>query len=276
MLHIYAHAKVNLFLNIIGQKPDGYHDIQSCFLKLNLADEIYIQSSDRVTCSVEGADIIDENIVLKAVRYFSKVYGIPKGINVHIKKNIPIAAGLGGGSSDAAAVLKSLPELWSVKEISEKQLKDIALKVGADVPFFLKNQNSFVEGIGDILTPIKLEQNFFIVLVNPKISILAKDIYKSITNHNPSKKIKPNPESIVKEIFHGKNDLEEYVKEKYPILRELIKNIKNQKNCIVSRMSGSGSTCFGVFNKKDDAVNAVDNLSRLYSNFWIHYEEVII
>ena len=276
MFDIHAHAKVNLFLNIIGQRPNGYHDMQSYFLKLNLADELYIQPSDKIDCSVEGKIIIGENIVLKTIHYFSRICNISKGISVHIKKNIPIAAGLGGGSSNAAAVLKLLPKLWNVKGISEKQLKDIAIKIGADVPFFLKNQNAFVEGIGDILTPLTLGWNFFIILINPEIEILTKNAYKSIIKGNFSKKIEANSNAITNEIFYGKNDLEQYAKEKYPIRKQLIEEIKDQENCIISRMSGSGSTCFGIFEKKKDVINAVNNLSELYPNFWIHYEKVIV
>ena len=276
MLCINAYAKVNLFLNIVGQRSSGYHDIQSYFLRLNLADTIYAQLSDSINCFVEGETITDENIVLKAIQQFSKVFNISRGISIHIKKNIPIAAGLGGGSSNAATILKLLPKLWNIKGISERQLKDIALKIGADVPFFLSNQNAFIEGVGDILTPVKLGQNFFIVLINPRIKILSKDAYSSVMMNNFSKKIQVNPDSIMNEILYGKNDLEKYAKEKYPVIRKLIKKIEDQKNCIVSRMSGSGSTCFGIFKNKKDAINATNNLSKFYPNFWIYYEKVIL
>ena len=277
MLNIHTHAKVNLFLNIIGQRSNGgYHDIQSYFLKLSLADELYIQPSDKINCSVEGKSIARENIVLKTIHYFSQIYNISKGINVHIKKNIPIAAGLGGGSSNAAAVLKLLPKLWNVKGISEKQLKDIAIKIGADVPFFLKNQSAFVEGIGDMSTPLELGWSPFIILINPGIEIFTKDVYEGIIKGNFSRKIEANSDAITNEIFYGKNDLEQYAKEKYPIIRQLIEEVKDQENCIISRMSGSGSTCFGIFEKKNDVVNAVNNLSKIYPNFWIHYEKVVV
>ena len=275
MLHVYSYAKVNLFLNVIGKRSNGYHDIQSYFLKLNLADEIYIQPSSKVSCLVEGAIITGENIVLKTIRYFSKICNISKGINIHIKKNIPVAAGLGGGSSNAATILKLLPKLWGV-EMSEEQLKDIALEVGADVPFFLYNQNSFVEGIGEILTSIKLGQSFFILLVNPKISILTKNAYQGTTNASFSPKIVFNSQSIIKEILHGKNDLEKYATQNYPVVKELIKEIRHQKNCVASRISGSGPTCFGIFDKEDDVVNAANNLLKSHPNFWTYYEKVMV
>lgn len=275
MLHIYSYAKVNLFLNVIGKRSNGYHNIQSYFLKLNLVDEICIQPSSKVSCSVEGAIITGENIVLKTIRYFSKICNISKGINIHIKKNIPVAAGLGGGSSNAATILKLLPKLWGV-EMSEEQLKDIALKVGADVPFFLYNQNSFVEGIGEILTSIKLGQSFFILLVNPKISIFTKNAYQGTTNTSFSPKIVLNSQSIIKEILHGKNDLEKYATQNYPVVKELIKEIRYQKNCVASRMSGSGPTCFGIFDKEDDIVNAANNLLKSHPNFWTYYEKVMV
>ena len=270
MLHTHSYAKINLFLNIVGKRSNAYHEIQSYFLRLKLADMVSLEHSKYMKCSVEGAEISGENIALKAAHWFKKICNTPKGVSIHIKKNIPVAAGLGGGSSNAAAVLSLLPKLWEVEGIQPSQFNEIALNIGADVPFFLNDHDSFAEGIGDKLTPINFGQKIYIILINPNIYILSKDAYEGSVTNIFAPKITCDEHSVANEIFYGKNDLEEYVKREYPAIKELLNSIKCQKNCLVSRMSGSGSTCFGIFVTKKDAARAIDNLSEIYPHFWTY------
>jgi 4-diphosphocytidyl-2-C-methyl-D-erythritol kinase len=276
MVSIHSHAKANLFLNVNGRLASGYHEIQSFFLKLLLSDRIHIEPSYYTTCIVDSAEIADENIVLKTIRHFTNVYNISKSFRIRIQKNIPVAAGLGGGSSNAAAVLKLLPQLCGVEEVTMQQLMDIALEIGADVPFFLNDKNAFVSGVGEKLMTINLGAKFFILLINPNIKILSKDCYSAIGFKNFSEKIVPDAASIMKEILHGKNDLEEYAKQKYPVISKLINDIRNQKDCMTARMSGSGSTCLGIFDHEERVLAAVNNLSNTYPQFWLHYESASI
>jgi 4-diphosphocytidyl-2-C-methyl-D-erythritol kinase len=272
LLRIKSYAKVNLFLNVTGKRANGYHEIQSYFLKLQLADIVSIKPSKDLNCTVEGGEILGENIALKATRWFKEVCQISEGASIHIKKNIPIAAGLGGGSSNAAAALKLLPKLWGTQEVHPSQFNEIALKLGADVPFFLNDPHCLIEGIGEQLTPISIGKKLFLVLINPAIKILSKDAYSKLKITTSSRKITCDEKSILREILNGKNDLEEYAKNEHEIIRELLNAIKSQKNCLVGRMSGSGSTCFGIFDTKEDALNAADALVKKYPDFWIHNE----
>ena len=271
-----SHAKVNLFLNIVGKDSKGYHNLQSYFVLLNLSDMITVNTSDHATiCSFENSEQIGNNIVIKAIEYINAVNNSLKFAKIHIKKNIPIAAGLGGGSSNAAMILNLLPKLWNLPELTCNQIKEVAYNIGADIPFFYYNKNSFIEGIGDKITPINVSKKLFILLVNPGLKVITKEVYSCIKGDFPPE-ILYNKEVIINEIFHGKNDLEKHVIQKYPLIGDLLKVIKEQNNCLVSRMSGSGSTCFGIFEQEEDLIKAKNKLKKIFKNFWMHHEKICI
>ncbi len=271
-----SHAKVNLFLNIVGKNSKGYHNLQSYFVLLNLSDLITVNLSNHATsCSFENSEQIENNIVIKAVEYINAINNSLKFAKIHIKKNIPIAAGLGGGSSNAAMILNLLPKLWNLPELTSNQIKEVAYNIGADVPFFYYNKNSFIEGIGDKITPINVNKKLFILLVNPGLKVITQEVYSSIKG-DFSSEIPYNKESIINEIFHGKNDLEKHVIQKYPLIGDLLKVIKEQNNCLVSRMSGSGSTCFGIFEQEEDLIKAKNKLKKIFENFWVYDEKIYI
>mgnify|MGYP000897072477 CR=1 FL=1 len=271
-----SHAKVNLFLNVVGEDSKEYHNLQSYFMLLNLSDLITINLSDYTTsCSFENGEQIENNIVVKAIEYINTINNSLKFAKIHIKKNIPIAAGLGGGSSNAAMILNLLPKLWDLPELTCNQIKEVAYNIGADIPFFYYNKNSFIEGIGDKITPINVNKKLFILLVNPGLKVITKEAYSGVKD-DFSPKILCNKETIINEIFYGKNDLEKYVIQKYPLIGDLLKVIKEQNNCLVSRMSGSGSTCFGIFEQEQDLIKAKNKLKKTFQNFWMHSEKICI
>lgn len=272
-----SHAKVNLFLNIVGKEASGYYNLQSYFVLLNLYDIITIDLSENHTssCSFTNGEVIEDNIVLKAIEYINIINHSLKFAKICIEKNIPLAAGLGGGSSNAAMILNLLPKLWGFPKLTLKQIKEVAYNIGADIPFFYHNKNSIVEGIGDRITPINVNKKLFILLINPRLEMVTKDVY-SYVKGNFTAKTQYNKKSTLNEIFHGKNDLERYAIQKYPLIADLLKLIKKQNNCLVSRMSGSGSTCFGIFEEKEDTVEARNKLKKMFENFWIHYEKIYI
>jgi 4-diphosphocytidyl-2-C-methyl-D-erythritol kinase len=271
-----SHAKVNLFLNIVGKDPKGYHNLQSYFVLLNLSDVITVNLSDHTTsCSFENGEQIENNIVEKAIEYINAINNSLKFAKIHIKKNIPIAAGLGGGSSNAAMILNLLPKLWNLPELTCNQIKEIAYSIGADIPFFYYNKSAFIEGIGDKIIPINVNKKLFILLVNPELKVITKEVYSCPRDYF-SPEILYNKEVIINEIFHGKNDLEKHVIQKHPLIGDLLKAIKQQNNCLVSRMSGSGSTCFGIFEQEEDLIKAKNELRKLFANFWMHHEKICI
>ena len=270
-----SYAKVNLFLNVIGKRRNNYHNLQSYCVLLNLADQIAIHSSNKVTSSIQDNKGIDNNIVLKIIHYINRVHKTQKSVQLYIKKYIPIASGLGGGSSNAATILKILPDLWNLPKLTTHCIRKIALTIGADIPFFYYSKNSLVEGIGEKLTPVYCNKPMFILLINPLIRIMTKEIY-SLINTYTSSKILNTKQQIINEVFYGKNDLEKYVRTKYQEIDDLLQFIQKQDNCVVSRMSGSGSTCFGLFQSQNDLMNAKQEFLKVNRNFWVHHEKIYI
>ena len=271
---IRSYAKVNLFLNIVGKNIKGYHNLQSYFVLLNLSDFITIDlSADASSCSFENCKSIENNIVIKVIDYINRINNSLKFAKIHIKKNIPIAAGLGGGSSNAAVILNLLPQLWNFPKLTTKQISEVAHNIGADIPFFYYSKNAFIEGIGDKITPISVNRKLFILLINPGLAVETKEIYSCVKG-NFTSEISCNEDNIIYEIFHGKNDLEKYAIQKHPLIGGLLEIIKKQNNCLVSRMSGSGSTCFGIFEREEDVEVAMNKLKKIFKNFWIHSEKI--
>jgi len=267
-----SRAKLNLFLEITGKDNKGYHLLESYFALLKLADKVILKSFDQLKCEVKGENIEGENIVIKAIKELSDYVKSPINAYCEINKKIPIAAGLGGGSSNAAIVLKVLNEELKLN-LTEDELITIALKIGMDVVFFIKDKNAFVKGIGDIVLPMKLDIKLPLLLVNPKIKISSKDVYKvSVKTFNQSLGDEVNKEQIIDKIYNGINALEVPASFLFPEINAILNIIKKQPGCIVSRMSGSGSTCFGIFKSEELAFASLNSLQKIYPDFWFYYE----
>lgn len=258
-------AKINLFLNIVGKRADGYHLLESLFIPLSLHDEMYFENASDITSDVEGENI-EDNIVIKAARKLNEVAGTNNGVHIKIKKNIPIGAGLGGGSSNAATTLKVLNEMWGLNYPPQK-LREIAVTIGADVPFFIDAVPAFVQGIGEILTPQTLKNSYYLLLVNSGAHVSTPVVYKMgfPTFSAPIG-------DVENEVFAGKNDMEKNAFTLCPEIKDVLSFISKQEGAQVSRMSGSGATCFGLFDTKE-------NLQKAYAavppNWWKHKEILI-
>lgn len=262
-----SNAKINLSLHIVGKRTDGYHLLESVFAPVDmLFDEIELKPSNDVIVEYNTHDI-ENDIVQKTTELIQNKFQIDKGAHFNIKKNIPISAGLGGGSSNSATAIKLLNKLWSLN-LTEEQMIEIGLQLGADVPFFIKNTTAFVEGIGETISPIKLEQNYFILLVNPKIDCCTKAIFdkgfKSFEN-----KINKNRTINFKKM---KNSLTENAYLIHPEIKEVINFLEKQKGVEAVRMSGSGATCFGLFKREEDLIIAKESLPKS----WWHFSQELI
>lgn len=258
-------AKINLFLNIVGKRQDGYHLLESLFLPLALHDEMQFINSSIISSEVNGA-MIEENIVEKVASKLRAISGINRGIHIKIKKNIPIGAGLGGGSSNAATTLKVLNELWDLNYSSDK-LREIGVTIGADVPFFIDAVPTFVRGIGEILTPIKLKKSYYLLLVNSGGHVSTPTAYKmGFETYSPS------ITDVEKEVLIGKNDMEKNAIVLCPEITDVLAFIAKQQGVLVSRMSGSGATCFGLFDTPENLNKAYDAVPK---NYW-KYKEIIL
>ena len=245
-LHIKAPAKINRFLHIVGQKKDGYHLLQTVFQLIDLHDDIYLTTAPDglVRRSSEVVNIPpEEDLVVRAAKLLQEYTRTNQGCVIRVEKRIPMGAGLGGGSSDAAATLWGLNELWDLK-LNRQELMNLGIKLGADVPFFLFGQNAFAEGIGELLQAVSLPESCFL-LVYPKVHIPTVDVFRdpNLTRNHPAVTISDFIESPNIEQF-GKNDCEEVVIQKYQEVAAVINWLRQQAPQSSPRMSGSGSSVF--------------------------------
>ncbi len=247
---VYPNAKINLGLNVLRKREDGYHDISSVFYPVKeCVDILEIIKSEEFEFTNSGIEIPDgENLCEKAWKLLYTDFGIGN-VKVHLHKQIAIGAGLGGGSSDASFTLKSLNELFDLN-LNNKELEKYALRLGADCPFFIDNTPKLVEGIGEKMTSIDLDlSNYEIRLVNPDIHISTKEAYSGIVPKTPVLSVEKIIELPIIE-WKGKlkNDFEESIFEKHLQL-EGVKDELYKQGSIYSSMSGSGSIVFGIFEK---------------------------
>lgn len=271
---IKPRAKINLFFQITGKRDDGYHPMESLVVFANdVYDSIEIRESEDNSTSIEGGEfdhlLINEknNLIDKALEAFTSK------IKYHCKltKNIPIGAGLGGGSSDAAMV---------AKYISKENITQELLEIGADLPICYCDASAFCGGIGEIVEPVKNFPKAHLVLVNPNKALLTKDVFKNNTRINtPSIKNKPiDFESDIKKLIEFiaplSNDLTESAIALMPEIKDILELIQSQDGCAISRMSGSGPTCFGIFRTKQLAIKAKEFMNTLYPNYWVRYSSV--
>ncbi|MDC0201687.1 4-(cytidine 5'-diphospho)-2-C-methyl-D-erythritol kinase [Flavobacteriales bacterium] len=247
---VYPNAKINLGLNVLHKREDGYHDISSVFYPVKeCVDILEIVKSERFQFTNSGIEIPDgENLCEKAWKLLYTDFGIGN-VKVHLHKQIAIGAGLGGGSSDASFTLKSLNELFDLN-LNNKELEKYALRLGADCPFFIDNTPKLVEGIGEKMTSIDLDlSEYNIRLINPEIHISTKEAYSEVVPKIPEKSIEKLIKLDLKE-WKGelKNDFEDSIFAKHLQL-EGIKDELYKQGSIYSSMSGSGSIVFGIFEK---------------------------
>lgn len=249
-MNFFPNAKINLGLNITEKRSDGFHSIESVFVPIPWSDELEIipsESPTRFTSS--GIDIPgspSDNLCLKAYYLLKSAHDLPE-VTIHLKKNIPIGAGLGGGSSDAAFVLKGLNELFSLG-ISDEDLQSYARLLGSDCAFFIKNKPILAIEKGDVFKDISIDlSSYYIVLVYPKIHISTQVAYSgvvpSVPDYSLENKLSMNPNDWKDFIF---NDFEKSIFKSFPKL-ELIKSSLYHKGAIYASMSGSGSTVYGLF-----------------------------
>ncbi len=261
--HEKAYAKINIGLNIVGRRSDGYHEIETIFQQIDLCDEVVVESmADKRIEIWSNHDRVPRgkaNLCYRAVELVRQASGDCRGVRIRLYKRIPIAAGLGGGSSDAAAVLKCLTQLWQL-DFSMAQLHRLAASLGADVPFFLYGGTAFASGIGDKILPIGLPFNFSCVLVYPNIEISSRWAFNkyNLSLTKTKKCIKLSRIFLNGLAIHDLkkiilNDLEEVVFQRYPLLGE-IKQALYDSGAFYASMSGSGSTIYGMFQNRGDAV----------------------
>jgi 4-diphosphocytidyl-2-C-methyl-D-erythritol kinase len=254
-----APAKLNLFLHVTGQRQDGYHDLQTLFQILDWGDELRfsINNGGQISRSCNVDEVTEaEDICIRAARLLKTSCGVQKGVHIDLIKRIPIAAGLGGGSSDAATVLLVLNQLWSCG-LSQQQLADMGLELGADVPVFVHGCSALAEGRGETLQPVALGQRFY-VLVFPGIGISTADVFRHPSLRRDSKQM----DLSLARLQPGRNDCEAAALEMYPELKNIMQDLRAWGQ---PRMSGTGSTIFLPFENKKTAISAASELKCRYN-----------
>ena len=270
-------SKLNLFLEVTEKRLDGYHSIDSIFVCINLCDDMEIEwiPDNHIEVTTDHPLVPDglSNIIYKAIAAVKDSFAIQSGVRVHVRKKIPVGGGLGGGSSNAATILKTICERWNI-DLNHPELQQIAVRIGADVPFFL-NSSGFARctGIGEIIEDISLNQRLWFVLVNPQIHIDTGKIYKKIrltyTGKRPIILYRGISHCTVGVIASGFfNRMEEVVIPMYPVVGD-IKNELNAHGCVRSLMSGSGSTVFGLAKDKQSAETIADALRDRYPQWFV-------
>ena len=254
----FPNAKINLGLNIIAKRPDGYHNLETVFYPVPVEDALEVnilnESTQKFRLHQAGLEIAGEaenNLVVKAYKLLDERFNLPP-IDIHLFKHIPSGAGLGGGSSDAAYMLKLLNEKFNL-ELSDENLEEYAAKLGADCAFFIRNAPTYAEGIGNIFSPISLSlKGYQIVLVKPDIFVSTRDAFAQIKSHRqeiPLKEVIKQPIEEWKERMV--NDFEESVFPQFPAIKE-IKEKLYEAGAIYAAMTGSGSSVFGLFKPEDN------------------------
>ena len=245
----FPNAKINIGLNVVSKREDGYHNLETIFYPVSLSDALEIAQSDKLEFSASGICIDgdpENNLVVKAYQLLKKVYQLPP-VKMHLHKVIPFGAGLGGGSADAAFAIKMLNNYFQLN-LSDEKLEEYAAQIGADCPFFIQNKTTFASGNGNQFEPINLDLSpYQIVLVKPNIAVSTPEAFRNIKPVEPDFNLREIENLPIEEWRNEvKNDFEKSVFQQYPQI-ELLKNILYEQGAVYASMSGSGAAVFGIF-----------------------------
>jgi 4-diphosphocytidyl-2-C-methyl-D-erythritol kinase len=278
-LVLAAPAKLNLDLLVLGRRSDGYHELDSLVVFTDLADRLTLEPASELTLEVTGpfaAELPEPetNLVLRAARRLAEAGGVRAGARLRLEKHIPVAAGLGGGSTDAAAALRGLAHLWGLP-LTEPELRALALPLGADLPVCLYAQPARVRGLGERLDPVRGLPELPLVLVNPRRPVPTAAVFAGLDPAQPRPLCAgdlpshPSLAQFAAWLARSRNDLEPPATALEPVIADMLAGLRAQPECLVARMSGSGATCFGLFPDRAAAARAADALSRGQRAWWL-------
>ena len=260
-LSLPAPAKLNLFLHITGRRADGYHELQTLFQFLDIADTLHFSArSDgqiRLHDSIEGVPH-DSNLIVRAARLLQKAANPPQGADIWLEKRLPMGGGLGGGSSDAATTLVGLNHLWR-SALNSDQLAELGLQLGADVPVFVRGHAAFAEGVGERLQPVHLEEPWFVVIA-PQVLVSTQEVF------NDQALTRNTPISTVRSLLEagGHNDCQPVVEKRYPQVRNALNWLGNFTE---AKLTGTGACVFGIFPNRDKADKVARQLPEALPGF---------
>ncbi len=283
---IGAPAKINLYLHVLGRRPDGYHDLDSLVAFATLHDVITASPSDELSLAVEGAFAADlskavagpGNLVLRAARLLADHLGHEAAAAIRLHKMIPVSAGLGGGSTDGAATLLALCRLWHV-EVPFQLLTELASRLGADVPVCLASRTAYMSGVGEILTSAPEVPPLAVVLVNPRVALPTAEVFRALDGRfTPTSRpsYRPgDPISLIDGLRKTRNDLTEPAIRLAPAVRDVLAALESVPGVSIARMSGSGATCFGLFADSVAAQIAAEEIAGAHPAWWVRAGRLI-
>jgi len=275
-----ARAKVNLWLNIVGRRADGYHLIDSLVAFTDLADSLEVAPADHLTLAVDGpaaAALTDEadNLVLKAARLLADHAGVAPSAALHLTKRIPVAAGLGGGSADAAATLQALADLWRL-ELPVEELFGLAAKLGADVPMCLAGRAALVSGVGERLAPAPSLPACGLLLVNPAVALPTAEVFAArqgaFSRAQPVASPWCDLPGFVEALANRGNDLTEAAIALRPAITDVLAFLRKSEGVRYAAMSGSGATCFAVY----ETMGAAERVAVTVPAIWWRHAGVLL
>ncbi len=274
-----ARAKVNLTLHVKGKRPDGYHELESLVVFAGVADKLTFTPSSKDSLDLEGpfAGLVDgENLVMKAKRAVESWLGVEIAGAFHLQKNIPVAAGLGGGSSDAAAAIRALLRAYGPDDPSLFLQRSAA--IGADVPVCLHNGAAWMCGLGERITPLSGMPELPAILINPRIKLSTADVFRTLkapplraasTAAPPDLPPLRDAKAAAAYAREGSNDLEAPAIALEPAVEKVLNAVRRLDGCLLARLSGSGPTCFGLFPSQEAATIAAQEIGEAHPNWWV-------
>jgi 4-diphosphocytidyl-2-C-methyl-D-erythritol kinase len=283
MISRLAPAKINLYLHVTGRRPDGYHLIDSLFAFADFGDRIEAHAGDgdlRLTVDgpfAAGLGAAADNLVIKAARALAVLAAAKAsaGADIRLSKTLPVASGIGGGSSDAAATLHALNRLWAL-DASLDDLTALAIKLGADVPACLRDRPVQASGTGEITAPAVALPPCAVVLVNPGQALLTADVFKAFATERsgysaaaPLTEAPTSAEDLAEALRTRRNDLENAAIDLIPAISVVLEALKRASGCGLARLSGSGATCFGLFADREAAATAAIALASAHPGWWV-------
>jgi 4-diphosphocytidyl-2-C-methyl-D-erythritol kinase len=275
-MQIHAPAKINLFLAVRGTRQDGYRDLETVIQAVGLYDTIDVSPAKELvcTCSDPSVPVDEENLVMRAAGLLLREDGRGRGAAIHLEKKIPVAGGMGGGSSDAAAVLTALNHLWEMGR-SRERLSRLAARLGSDVPFFLEGGAALCTGRGEIVEPLESAARFWVVLVNPRTGLSTKDVYAELGEKVTAGEIEPG--TVIDGLRKGDtgtiaagmhNELESAAFRLLPPLRGIRESLR-KAGCSEAMVSGSGPTLFGLAETEAAAREIASGLRMEYPEYFV-------
>lgn len=277
-IHERAAAKLNLDLLITGRRDDGYHELDSLVVFADIADELTFRSAPSLSLRVEGPFAAglpagDGNIVVRAAERLAEVGSVAARAEIVLHKRLPVAAGIGGGSADAAAALRGLRRLWGLR-LDERTLHGIGLELGADVPVCLHGSPARMRGIGERLDPVPGLPSLSLVLVNPRQPLATAAVFKALRlqafgRRDEQPPAGPDVSTLAAYLQRTGNDLQAASRSLLPVIGEVLGRIAAEPGCRLARMSGSGPTCFGLFDTPTLAAAAAARLRTAQPAWWV-------